>query len=163
VTVAWLFPWMLLLHVLGAIVAFGPTFAFPIIGAMGGREPGHANFATRATYTISRRLVIPVALTMAVTGGAMILIRGYNLTSASLLWLDVAIVVYALAVAFAVFVNLPTAARIIEMTSAPPPSGVGPSPELRALSRRVQQGSVLLIVLIVSIATLMVVKPGFAG
>ena len=42
-----LFPWLLFLHVLGAIVAFGPTFAFSFIGAMGGAEPQHANFATR--------------------------------------------------------------------------------------------------------------------
>ena len=32
---AWLFPFLLFLHVLGAIVAFGPTFAFSITGAMG--------------------------------------------------------------------------------------------------------------------------------
>ena len=35
---AWVIPWLLFLHVLGAIVAFGPSFAFPIIGAMGGAE-----------------------------------------------------------------------------------------------------------------------------
>ena len=51
---AWLFPFFLFLHVLGAIVAFGPTFAFSIIGAMGGKEPQHANFATRVSATISR-------------------------------------------------------------------------------------------------------------
>ena len=52
---AWLFPCVLFLHVLGAIIAFGPTFAFPIIGAMGGAEPQHANFATRVTARISER------------------------------------------------------------------------------------------------------------
>jgi len=30
-----LFPWFLQLHVLGTIIAFEPTFAFPIIGAIG--------------------------------------------------------------------------------------------------------------------------------
>ena len=44
-----LFPYLLFLHVLGAIVAFGPTFAFPFIGALGGAEPQHANFATRVS------------------------------------------------------------------------------------------------------------------
>ena len=31
-----LFPWILFPHVFGAILAFGPTYAFMIIGAMGG-------------------------------------------------------------------------------------------------------------------------------
>jgi uncharacterized membrane protein len=160
----WLFPWMLLLHVLGAIVAFGPTFAFPLIGATAAREPQHANFATRLTYVISRRLVVPVALTLAVTGAAMIGIRGYNLANRALLWLDVAIVLYVIALAFSVFVNLPRVARLIETTSAPPPPGAsGPPPAVRTLIRQVQTGGLLLMVLIVSIATLMVVKPGFGG
>jgi len=52
-----LFPWLLFLHVLGAIVAFGPTFSFAIIGAAGGAEPQHANFATRVSHLVSSRLV----------------------------------------------------------------------------------------------------------
>ena len=47
----------------GAIVAFGPTFAFATIGAMGGAEPQHANFATRVSHTISSRLVYPIGIT----------------------------------------------------------------------------------------------------
>ena len=47
---------------MGAIVAFGPTFAFSFIGAMGGAEPQHANFATRVSLTISSRLVYPMAI-----------------------------------------------------------------------------------------------------
>ena len=39
-----LLPWVLFLHVIGAIIAFGPVFSFPLIGAAGGREPMHANF-----------------------------------------------------------------------------------------------------------------------
>ena len=38
---------LLFLHIGGAIVAFGPTFAFPILGPMAGKEPQHANFALR--------------------------------------------------------------------------------------------------------------------
>ena len=47
------------LHVIGAIAGFGPSFAFPIIGAMGGAEREHGNFATRISETISGRLVYP--------------------------------------------------------------------------------------------------------
>ena len=75
---AWLFPWLLFLHVLGAIVAFGPTFAFSFIGAAGGAEPQHANFATRVSHTISSRLVYPIGLTLPITGLAMMAVRGIN-------------------------------------------------------------------------------------
>ena len=40
-------PLLLFLHVMGAILAFGPTFAYSIMGAMAGREPQHANFSAR--------------------------------------------------------------------------------------------------------------------
>ena len=73
---AWLFPWLLFLHVLGAIVAFGPTFAFPIIGAMGGKEPQHANFATRISQSVSARLVYPIGITLPITGALIILVSG---------------------------------------------------------------------------------------
>ena len=36
----WLLFW-LVLHVLGAILAFGPTYTFPIIGAMARQAPQH--------------------------------------------------------------------------------------------------------------------------
>ena len=94
---AWLFPYILFLHVLGAIAAFGPTFAFPIIGAMGGKEPQHANFATRVSAAISDRLVIPLAIVQGVTGVLLILISGRDLTAPSSRWLLLAIVLYAIA------------------------------------------------------------------
>ena len=57
-----LFPWLLWLHIFGAIVAFGPTFAFPLIGGMGGNEPMHANFARRITGKIEGGITIPLAV-----------------------------------------------------------------------------------------------------
>jgi hypothetical protein len=69
-----LFPWVLFLHVFGAILAFGPTFAFAIIGAMGGAEPQHANFATRVSERISERLVTPLAIFQGITGILLIVL-----------------------------------------------------------------------------------------
>ena len=75
-----LFPWLLFLHVLGAIVAFGPTFTFPIIGAMGGKEPQHANFATRVSSAISGQRVIPLAIFQGITGVGLIIVSGIDLS-----------------------------------------------------------------------------------
>jgi predicted integral membrane protein DUF2269 len=156
----WLFPWLLLLHVLGAIVAFGPTFAFPILGSMGGQEPQHANFATRATHAMMMRRVEPFALTMPVTGLAMMLVLGINPLDRAWWWLAVGIVLYVIAIGFAFVVQNRNVARIISLTSAPPPPGAsGPPPEVARLVPVVQRGGMFLGLMIVAIVLLMVVKP----
>src|SRR5688572_12794906 len=99
---------LLFLHIGGAIVAFGPTFAFPFIGAAGGRDPQHAGFAAKLTHTISKRLVTPVALWVGGTGVLLIIFAGRSLTE---LWLATAILLYVLALAFATFVAGPHGAR----------------------------------------------------
>lgn len=160
----WLFPWLLFLHVLAAIVAFGPTFTFPIIGAMGGREPQHANFATRISHHLSDRMVIPLALTMPITGAGMILVNGINLAAAQYRWLGVAIVVYAVVLAYALFVQRRTVERLVALTSSPPPAGAsGPPPEVPAIVRRIQRGGMFTGAGIVLIVFLMVVKPSLGG
>jgi hypothetical protein len=155
-----LFPYLLFLHVLGAIVAFGPTFAFPFIGAMGGKEPQHANFGVRVSEMLSHRLVYPIGITLPITGLAMILVRGLNPLDRAFWWLGLAIVLYVIAYGYAYFFQGKLVAQVIEMTSAPPPPGAsGPPPQLVALIARIQIGGKVLSVLLVTIIFLMVVKP----
>ena len=157
---AWLFPWLLFLHVLGAIVAFGPTFAFSLVGAMGGAEPQHANFATRVSHAISSRRVIPIGITLPITGLAIIAVRGINPFDRPFWWLALAIVLYLVAYGYGFFVQRHVVERVIEMTSSPPPPGAGgPPPELMALVGRIQRGGMGMGLLIVAIIFLMVVKP----
>jgi predicted integral membrane protein DUF2269 len=158
--VEWLFPWLLFLHVLGAIVAFGPTFTFPIIGALGGAEPQHANFATRVSYALSSRLVYPIGITLPITGAAMIIVRGIDLSSRAYWWLGLAIVLYIIAYGYSFFVQSKIVHRVIEITSTPPPPDAsGPPPELPPLIRRIQLGGMGMTTLLVIIILLMVVKP----
>jgi uncharacterized membrane protein len=160
--VDWLFRWLLFLHVLGAIVAFGPSFAFPIIGAMGGGEPQHGNFATRVSHAISSRLVYPIGITLPITGVGMILVRGIDPSARPNWWLGIAIVLYIIAYGFSFFVQRGLVNRVIEITSTPPPPGAsGPPPELPPLVKRIQRGGIILTVLLIAIIFLMVVKPQF--
>lgn len=157
---AWLFPYLLFLHVLGAIVAFGPTFTFSIIGAMGGAEPQHANFATRITHALTSRRVLPVGITLPITGLAMIAVVGINPLERERWWLALGIVLYVIVYGYGFFVQRKLAERVIEITSTPPPPGAsGPPPELKALVRRIQLGGMGMGLLIVAIVFLMVVKP----
>lgn len=166
-----IFPFLLFLHVLGAIIAFGPTFAFGIIGGMGGAEPQHANFATRASHRISDTLVEPFAISMGVTGALMIWAAEIPFLDTSMRWLQIAIVLYLTALGLALFVSRPNVKRIIELSGgeggappdgppAGPPAG-GPPPELMRAVGIVQRIGMILIVLLVTIVFLMTVKPDF--
>jgi hypothetical protein len=165
-----LFPWLLFAHVLGAIIAFGASYsAFPLLGAMSGKEPAHANFGSRVGHAISTKFVRPLAVLQGLTGLAMIWILSIDLTKA--LWLDVAIVLYLVALGYALFVQIPVSHRLVELTSGgPPPMGpvtaggapavaMGPPPGLLEAATKARRGGMLLAILITIIVFLMVVKP----
>ena len=160
-----LVPWFLFLHVLGAIIAFGPSFSFPIIGAMGAADRTHGNFATRVGLAISTKRVVPVALTMPVTGIGLIWSAGIDPFIRDSRWLALGIVLYVILFTYAVAVQLPVTNRIIAMTSSPPPEAPlgsapsGPPPALVALITKVQRGGMFLTAMIAVIVFLMVVKP----
>lgn len=161
-----LFPWFLFAHVLGAIIAFGPTFSSPIISRMGAAERAHGNFAMRVSRQLARVQIVPLAIVQGITGLGLV-ITG-NIDVLKLPWLMIGIVLYLIAIGFAIFVQTPRAKRIIEMTTpppdAPPPSGPpagGPPPALAAEIAKIKMGGTLLIVLVTAIVFLMVVKPAF--
>ncbi len=128
-----LFPWLLFAHVLGAIIAFGPTFSSPIIGRMGAAEREHGNFAMRVSRQLARVQIVPLALFQGVTGVGLIVTASIDVMKAN--WLLVAIVLYLIAIGFAIFIQTPRAKRIIEMTT-PPAGAAGRSATSRAVRRR---------------------------
>jgi hypothetical protein len=163
-------PWFLFAHVLGAIVAFGASFgAFPILGAMTGREPMHASFGARVSDAIAERIVRPFAILQGLTGLGLIWSAQIDLTRA--LWLDVAIVLYLIALGYALFVQIPNGRRIVQLIPAGPPaapSGAadatasrpsGPPPELLSAVASARRGGMFLAIMIAVIVFLMVVKP----
>jgi uncharacterized membrane protein len=160
----WVFAILLFLHVMGAIIAFGPPFAFIILGPMSGREPMHANFAVRFQHLVATRLILPLAVFQGITGLLIVWRAGINLFGT--LWLLVAITLYVIALANAFLVILPTATKLVEATSAPPPAPPpgaeppkGPPPHIAALVRRARMAGMLNAVLILAIVFLMVTKP----
>lgn len=160
-----LYPWLLFVHVLAAIIAFGPTFAFSIIGAMGGKEPQHANFATRVSRRIGSILVEPFAVSMLLTGALLIWVGQIPLFERDARWLVVAIVLYAVALLLSFLVSGPAVRRIIALTggqggSSTTPGGP-PPPELLQSIGTVQRTGMVLTLLIIAIVFLMVVKPDF--
>lgn len=149
-------PWLLFLHILGAVIAFGPGFAFAFFGAAAGREPQHVNFTLRTMKLIADRMVTPLAILQGVTGVGLILAEGIDLLNAK--WLLLAIVLYAAALYIAIGLNLPNLRQLIELTSTPPGPG-GPPPELLARIARSRQYGSAMGGLVAVIVFLMVVKP----
>jgi hypothetical protein len=157
----------LFLHVMGAIAVFGPTFVFPVITAQARTSPQNFPFAAALTEHISRRIVIPGAIFQGITGVALILILGADLTSSANRWLVIGIILYLIAIGFAILVQTPNGGKMVHLLNSmppgPPPAGApaGPPPEVAALGKKLQQGGMLLSVLIVLIVILMVAKPTF--
>lgn len=156
-------PWVLLLHVLGSIIAFGPVFAFPFIGAFGGKEPAHSAYTLRLTAMLSDRIVIPLALLQGITGLALVLLLGFDLTQPASRWLLSAIVLYLIAISYALGVQRRNSHHLIELVMAPRPENAPPGPPsgAPALLKSVQRGGMFLASLIFVIVVLMVVKPAF--
>ena len=154
----------LFLHVMGAIVVFGPTFVFPIIAGQAQKSPQNFPFAARLSEYIERRVVLPGAVVQGITGVALIIILGADLTSSAYRWLVGGIILYLIAIGFAAFVQAKNAEKMVHlmdsMPPGPPPAG-GPPPEIAATAKALQQGGMLLTVLIVLIVVLMVTKPTF--
>lgn len=156
------------LHITTAIIAFGPSFVFPLIGSMAGKEPMHGNFALRLTAAIEDKIVIPVALTLPVSGVLMILTGPVVVDR---FWFIAAMVLYVTAIFIAVVPQRNWVHRMIHMTEqAPAPAmaaaaagpgamAAGPPPEFLALRNRVQMGGMALTFLLIAIMILMIFRP----
>ncbi len=163
----------LFVHILAVLIAFGPTFAFPLIGAMSGKHPQHAMILTELTEVIEKRLTIPLAIVVPLAGTGLIYANHIDLWKTG--WLVVAIVLYIIAFFFAILVEAPTVTKLLGlMKSMPappaggPPPGAGagsgeggppaggPPPQIAALVKRARLGGIFLTVLIVVILFMMI-------
>ena len=149
----------------GAIIAFGPTFTFPIIGGMGGKEPMHVNFALRVSERIEERLIVPLAIFQAITGIALIWTLPVNIFDGNHWWLILGIILYVIAMVIVFTNQIPVTKRLVEETKTPPPppqpgapAPSGPPPHIAALVRRNQVGGMILAVLLLVIIVLMVAR-----
>src|SRR3990172_8931924 len=115
----WLLAILLFLHVGGAVVGFGPGFAFLILGPMAGAEPQHLNFALRLQKKVASSLITPLALFQGVTGLLLVWRIGFDLLTRGWVVLGIALSLVVLAISF---LALYPALRVL--TPAPP----GPPP-----------------------------------
>lgn len=149
----------LYLHIMGAIVAFGPGFAAMIVGPMAAKEPQYANFYARTQVAAGRKLITPVAISMLLTGIGMIVVRGWPAVTAGGHWLEVGILLYFVSVVVAMAYQAPAGRKLAELTSTPPTPGAGPNPEIQKAAKRVRIGGIVLVLLTAAIVFTMVMNP----
>jgi uncharacterized membrane protein len=154
----------LFLHVMGAIAAFGPSFVLPIIASQSRKMPSGALFGLKLTDVVERRLIIPLGIFQGITGVGLIWTVGFDLTATH--WLAAGIVLYLIAIVFAIAVQARTVESMIHLVESAPPPAPGtppgpPPPAFLALAKRAQNGGIFLTVLLVLIVYFMAVKPQF--
>ena len=153
---------LLVIHVMTAIIAFGPVFTFPILGLMAEhastQEVGHA--LALATKKIGRGIVVPVGLTQIVTGVWLLL--GLHLDLRHNVWLGSALVIYIFAMGAVLFHQLPTQSRIVELTAPGQDMAVN-GPIVAGLGKRVKAVGIVLTLALLVIIVLMAWKPGFTA
>jgi Predicted integral membrane protein (DUF2269) len=155
-----LFEVVLAIHIMAVVVAFGFTFAYPIMFGVAARhEPRGLPLLHRVEYTIERMLVNP-GLLVVILAGIYLASKGHYWSQFFVQWgLAAAIVIGALVGA----VMIPTAKRA-EQTAARDVAAAGEgevelSVEYRALVRRLSTVGSLLSVLVLVTILFMVIQP----
>ncbi len=148
----WLF-----LHILGAIAAFGFGFYAPVFGMATAREPQHGNWYMRASKRVSNAVLIPVAISMFITGTLLVMERG-GMRRFEELWLSVSLLLYVTALLIVFLLQRPALNKVIALTEQPPGPG-GPPAGLAENVRKMQRYGMILLVLTIAIVALMVWKP----
>lgn len=152
------FDFLQLIHIGGAIIGLGPTFAYSILGPMAGKAGPNGGLAIMESMAaIEKRLVYPVALlTQPVTGTLMIFEIGYDTDFFSREWLVTAIILYAAILYIALFQNSPTLHRMIHLAKGEE----APTPEFERLSVKAARLGMAMTIMTVVIIYLMIIKPG---
>ena len=177
---AFIFPYLLFLHIAGMILAFGPTYAYGFYAGLAEKEPMHRSFDARARADVTRRLTVPATLSMLVTGALMIAVVGYPWLDRSSQWLQLGIALYLGAILYNVLVTRPMGARVAELgremaarresaaaagaaggPGDPSAAPVAPPPEMAALIHGLRRDGKAMGVLVMIVVFLMVVKPAF--
>lgn len=156
----WFLFW-LFLHILAAVIAFGPTFVFPIIGRLLADSPQHMRFAVELMHRMETRLVIPLALSMVISGSGLIWVA--NLDFFHTAYLIVAVVLYFAAVGISLGVLLPNTRKLLDLIGHAEASSTLPASPPQGVTRLVRSSQMfggITTVLFLAIIFLMIVQPG---
>jgi uncharacterized membrane protein len=151
---------VLAIHIMAVVVAFGVTFAYPIIFAVAARhDPRSLPVLHRIAYTVERLLVNP-GLLLVLIAGIYLASKGHHWSDFFVQWGLGAVVVIGAVVGI---VMIPTSKRAQQTAERDiQASGDGPismSEEYQAIVRRLSTVGTLLSVLVLVTILFMAIKP----
>lgn len=151
---------LMVVHILGAVVGIGPTFAFSILGPAAGKAGREGALALlEGMLQIERKLVTPVALvTQPLSGALLIFETGRNNGFFQREWLVVSIVLYATILFLSYIVDTPAIRRVVAGIR----DGATDTPEFQRSLKLTQRLGPLFGIMAVTIVILMVWRPGDA-
>jgi len=145
---------VLFVHILAAILAFGPAFQAPAILAEAERDT--ANFVALVAQVRRRtRLVGPLSGLVLLAGVWLIFLGDYSDVFRSQLWLHLAIALFVVATVLVFAVIDPRVSRLAAVAAA----AGAPTDEYRALKRTVTITSGVNNLIVVAVLGLMVWQP----
>lgn len=148
---------LLLLHVGAAIVGFGATFSFAVLGPLAAKTGGpQALGMMKGVVKIEKTLVYPAIVIQPLTGALLIFEEGLDSDFFGHYWLWASIAIFAVAVYIAVFQQTPTVEKMIDAAEA----GRAETPEFATLGKKAATLGPILTVMLLTIIFLMVIKPG---
>ncbi len=147
-----LFPILLIAHVALALSLFVPSLLLPFAfrARRGSLDPKSTGRFVQILLAAQSRGTIWIGLGLALTGAGLVLSIGVDKLAQS--WLLVALVIYAINLGLAYFVQVPRLRRLIGLTN-------GSDPRWPALARRQRYISYVMAGLVGTIGFLMSTKP----
>ena len=149
----------LLLHILGAIAAVGPTLTYGLWAYRADRAPEHRSYILDTISWVDGHLATPAFIAQAFTGVALILVAEIDFFDTA--WLLTGVILYVATTVVAIAVYAPTVRRQRAAAAAlheAPGDPAAQAAYARAASRSRTQG-IVVTVMTLAIVFLMVWKP----
>jgi Predicted integral membrane protein (DUF2269). len=151
---------VLAIHIMAVVVAFGVTFAYPIIFAVAGkRDPRSLPLLHRISYTVERVLVNP-GLLLVLIAGIYLASKGHHWSEFFVQWGLGAVVVIGAVVGVVMIPASKRAEQLAERDIEASGGGqISMSEEYQAVGRRISTGGTLLSLLVLLTILFMAIKP----
>jgi uncharacterized membrane protein len=161
---------LLFLHILSAIVGFGPLVANGLYGQQAAKRPGPGGVAIgQASFAVTKVAEMFVYAVF-VTGILLVLTAENDRIEFGDTWIVLSILLYVVALGYSHAVQIPAARQMNALgeellAAGPPPEGqAGPPPQalaMQAVGKKLAMGGMFLNLMLVAILYLMIWKPGW--
>jgi uncharacterized membrane protein len=148
---------VLTLHILAVVLAFGVTFAYPLLDAYVRKSnPGDLVTLHRFQVVLAQRLIQP-AMVVVLLAGLYLALDRYDLGKP---WISTAFAILIVLFGLAGGVFTPGEKKLVVLAERDRQSGSGPSPEYEAHARRLSIFGSIWLLLVIAAIFVMTVKPG---